>query len=290
MVRELTRLFDGGHFFESPRWHDDRWWMSDFFGGAVISLTSSEDARVELKVPNGPSGLGWLPDGSLLAVSMADRTVLRRDTAGAVSTHADLAPHSEGIANDMIVTPSGHAYVGNMGYEWAEGHPHDATIVHVAPDGRASVGTREVSFPNGSVLLSDGVTLVVADTFAAQLVAWTIRPDGNLADRRVWADLGTPVEFNDDGEFITPPSATPDGCAVDAHDRIWVADAANGRAALVVEGGEVVDEIASPEGLPFFACALGGSDGSTLLLCASPDHLPVHRQAAQESVIFTVDL
>ena len=57
-------------------------------------------------------------------------------------------------------------------------------------------------------------------------------------------------------------------------------------------GGEIVDEIAAPEGLDVFACMLGGDDGRTLLICAAPDFLESNRTAAAEAVLLatTVDV
>lgn len=244
----------------------------------------------ELEVPAWPSGLGWLPDGSLLVVSMTDRRVLRRSPDGTVSVHADLSGLCEGIANDMVVTVEGHAYVGSMGYDWDAGQPQAAVLMHVAPDGTATVASDEVRFPNGGSMLSDGVTLVVADTFAAEALAWTIQSDGSLADRRVWAGLGVGLEIGADGQILGLPAVGLDGCAVDPQDHIWMADGVGRRALLVTAGGEILDQIAAPDGLSFYSCALGGHDGSTLLVCAAPDHLPANRLAATESAIYAVGL
>jgi sugar lactone lactonase YvrE len=290
VTHTVKQLLAGGHFFESARWHHERWWVSDFFGGAVYSITPDGQVTTELEVPSWPSGLGWLPDDSLLVVSITDRQVIRRASDGSVTVHADISHYCEGWANDMVVTPEGHAYVGNLGYDWDAEQPQNATIVHVAPDGTVDQATSEIAFPNGASILSDGVTLVVADTFEAQAVAWTVRPDGSLMDRRIWADLGSAIQLSEDGQIVTPPAVAPDGCAVDRHDRIWMADGVGRRVLLVAEGGEVLDEISAPDGLSAYACALGGDDHKTLLICAAPDHLPAARQAVKESVIYTVDL
>ena len=62
----------------------------------------------------------------------------------------------------------------------------------------------------------------------------------------------------------------PDGCTLDAENKIWSADEVNARCARIAEGGEVIDEIPAPEGLNIFACALGGPDGRTLLASRRP--------------------
>jgi len=291
MTRELQVLKDGGHFFEGPRWHDGKWWVSDFYAHTVYSVAPDGDTTVELEVPTQPSGLGWLPDGSLLVASMRDHKLLRRAPDGTVSEHADFSEHCGGVANDMVVTADGTAYVGNFGFDLMSlTDPGPTNLVRVDPDGTVSVAATEVWFPNGSVVLSDGVTLVVGETLGARYTAWTIQPDGTLTDRRVWADLGTPIEVADDGTVAAFPSVAPDGCAVDAHDRIWMADAVGARVALVAEGGAIVDEIRAPEGLGFFACALGGDDRDTLLICAAPDYFEHNRVPNTEALLFTVTI
>src|SRR5690349_3906666 len=114
--RTLTPLLEGGSFFEGPRWHDGRWWVSDFYRHAVLSVApEGSSARTILEVPGQPSGLGWLPDGSLLVTSMKDQRVLRRSPSGAVTVHADLSGRAKGQVNDMVVDARGRAFVGCFG-------------------------------------------------------------------------------------------------------------------------------------------------------------------------------
>jgi sugar lactone lactonase YvrE len=93
----------GFGFLEAPRWHQDRIWFSDFYTYRVVSAREDgSDLRTEAEVPRQPAGLGWLPDGRLLVVSMVDRKVLRREADGTLVTHADLTSHATGHANDMV--------------------------------------------------------------------------------------------------------------------------------------------------------------------------------------------
>ena len=62
-------LIDGFRFLEGPRWRDGRLWMSDMGGGKVYTLSESGDLETLVEVPNDPSGLGFLPDGTPLIVS-----------------------------------------------------------------------------------------------------------------------------------------------------------------------------------------------------------------------------
>jgi sugar lactone lactonase YvrE len=264
-------IVEGGAFFEAPRWHDGRWWVSDFFRHAVFSFDpDGGDVREEASVAGQPSGLGWDPDGALLVVSMLDHLLLRRDPeTGELRTVADLSRHAGGPANDMVVASDGTAWVGNFGFDYYGGaDPATTSLVRVDTDGTVSEAADDLLFPNGAVITDDGRTLVVGETFRSRYTAFTIDTDGTLADRRTWADL---------------PGAFPDGCCLDAEGRIWCADAGGARCLLVEEGGRIAREITPPDGLGVFACMLGGPTGSSLLLCCcptdQPDDVPNRRDA-----------
>ena len=265
----METLIDGGGFFESPRWHGGRWWVSDFFRRQVLRIDAPGQADVVLEVPGRPSGLGWLPDGSLLVVSMLDRRVLRL-AGGEVSVHADLSALCDGHANDMLVTDEGHAYVGNFGFDLGREPPRPTALVRVDTDGRAVRVAGGLLFPNGMVMAGD--TLVVAETFGARLTSFRIGDDGSLSGREVWAGV---------------PGTAPDGCTLDAAGAIWFADARRGRCLRVARGGRILDEVAVPDGLRCFACMLGGADGRTLAICAAPDYDEERRTAGLEAVVLT---
>src|SRR3954468_5440237 len=139
-ARTLTPLFEGGAYFECPRWHDGRWWASDFYRHAVFTYDAGGREQKVVEVEAQPSGLGWLPDGDLLVVSMKDRRVLRRSGAGELTEPADLSALPTGHLNDMIVDRRGRAYAGNFGFDlMGGGEPATASLVRVDPDGEAGV-------------------------------------------------------------------------------------------------------------------------------------------------------
>lgn len=291
MAREFTQLIDGGAFFEAPRWHHGRWWLSDFYRRQVVTVTAGGQERVELEVEGQPSGLGWMPDGALLVVSMKDQRVLRRDPDGTVAPYADVAELCGGNLNDMVVSAEGHAYVGNFGFDlMGMADPVPADLIHIQPGGEASVGAEGLLFPNGSVITPDGSTLIVGETTGARYTAFTVAADGTLGDRRVWAQLAPEPEPGTVEEILGQLKFGPDGCTLDAEGQIWSADEVGARCARIAEGGEVTDEIPAPEGLNIFACALGGSEGRTLLACAAPDFHEDARSAAREAVLLTSEV
>ena len=139
MTRTLTTLFEGGTYFECPRWHDGRWWAADFYRRTVFTYDADGREEPVLEVEGQPSGLGWLPDGDLLVVSMKDRRVLRRAADGTVVEHADVSALTTGHLNDMIVDRDGRAYAGNFGFDlMGGGHPATAGLVRIDPDGSAT--------------------------------------------------------------------------------------------------------------------------------------------------------
>lgn len=287
--RDLTTLSDGGCFFEGPRWHDDRWYVSDFYRHGIFTVTTDGTETQIAEVPGQPSGLGWLPDGTLLAVAMKDHQILRVADDGTTSVHADLSDIGvEGPLNDMVVSSTGNAYVGSFGFDLMAGHdPKPSPIYLVGPDGHVSIGAEGLHFPNGSVITDDGETLIVGETMGCRYTAFTIGDDGTLSDRRVHAQIAPTPPMGTFAETLGAVTVGPDGCGLDAEGHIWLADAIGARVIRVAPGGEIVDEIKAPEGLGAFACMLGGDDGTTLLVCLAPDFFEHARSAAREAVLAT---
>jgi len=147
---------------------------------------------------------------------------------------------------------------------WEESRP--GIVAVVLPDGSSRQAADDVWFPNGMVVLGDD-TLVLAESHADRLTAWTITESGDLVDRRVWADLGT--------------GAAPDGICADADGTIWYASVPGQRCTRVAEGGTVLDVIEADRGC--FACMLGGDDGRTLYIVANH----YDRTGASDGVVLT---
>ena len=257
-MRTLTTLLDGLRFGEGPRWHDRKLHFSDMHANQVMTVDLEGRSAVVCEVPNNPSGLGWLPDGTMLVVSMTDRKLMRMERDGALKVHADLSALAPFHCNDMVVDSKGRAYVGNFGYDLHKGENARGTVlIMVTPDGKPRAVADDLMFPNGTVITADGKTLVVGESFGRRLTAFDIAADGSLANRRVWADLGKNV---------------PDGIALDAEGAIWVASPMSSEVIRVREGGEVVERI--KVATDAFACMLGGVDRKTLFVLTSASSDP----------------
>ncbi len=243
-------MLGGLRFPESPRWREGRLWFSEKRAGRVVRLDLDGPTPV-LEVAADPGGLGWSPEGDLLVVSMGDRRLLRA-RSGQLTEVADLAPFTRGKCNDMVVDGLGRAYVGDFGYDLAAGEqPVSGHIVLVDASGRARIVAEDIGFPNGSVVTADGRQLIVAESAAGRLTAFSIGDDGGLHHRRVFADLGKGVA---------------DGICLDAEGAVWFADPLGCEVVRVADGGRVLQRISTGvEGA--FACVLGGDDGRTLFVC-----------------------
>ncbi|TQJ08401.1 SMP-30/gluconolactonase/LRE family protein [Lapillicoccus jejuensis] len=287
MATDVQTLVTDLSFAECPRWHERRLWFVDFYTHAVSSCAEDgSDLRVEAHVPQQPSGLGWLPDGRLLVVSMRDRRLLRREADGTLVTHADLSAHVTGHPNDMVVDEQGRAFVGNFGFDLMGGADvAPAVLLRVDPDGTVTQVADDLWFPNGSVITPEG-TLLVDETFGNRVTAFDIAADGSLTDRRVWARFGELPTGRALADVLPQLVVAPDGCGLDAEGCLWVADATNGRVLRVREGGEVLEEVHPGTGV--FACQLVGDDGRTLVMCCAPDFDEHARSAAREASLRTV--
>lgn len=253
----LTPCVQGLAFPESPRWHDGALWCSDIADGRILRIAADGTVEVVAAGLPGVSGLGWLPDGRLLAVAGVQRALMRRD-AGGWQLHADLAALVPADCNDMVVDGRGRAWVGNWGFDFVAGaKPATTVIVRVDPDGRAQVVADQMFFPNGSVVTPDGHTLIVGETYRGQLTAFTMADDGRLQDRRAWATLAT---------------AKPDGICLDAEGAIWLASPPTHEVLRVHAGGTITDRVEVPGDV--VACMLGGQDRRTLYLLSAPLFAP----------------
>jgi sugar lactone lactonase YvrE len=273
---------DGLRFGEAPRWHGGRLWYSDFYRHGVFSMAADgSDERREATVDQQPSGLGWLPDGTLLAVSMIDQRVVRID-GDAVTTHCDISEYCGFWANDMTVAESGVAYVGNFGFDLdtfmrdtrdgvtSEHAPATTNLVVIDATGVVLQVVEDMMFPNGMVISPDGGTLIVAETTAYRLTAFDVAPTGTLSNRRVFAQLdGVPA----------------DGICLDEQGQVWVAHPLDRRCVRVAEGGGVTAEVTTSAHT--FACMLGGEDRRTLFVICAPTSSRFEI-AAQEAPLGTI--
>lgn len=258
MTYQVKTLAEGFVYPEGPRWRDGNIWFADQHDGVVYCLDIDGKTVDQFKVAGNPSGIGWLPGGDMLVVSMENHQLLKRQGAD-LHVVADLSEFHPGDSNDMVVDAQGRAYIGNIGFDFNAGDDICATtVVMVLPNGQVSVVASDMICPNGTVITDDGKTLIIAESLANKLTAFDIADDGTLSGRRIYAAVEGHV---------------PDGIALDVEGCVWAASPYTQSVIRIAEGGEIVDVVTIENGSPY-ACALGGDDRRTLYVCVAPDHAP----------------
>jgi sugar lactone lactonase YvrE len=249
---ETKVLLDGFGMGESPRWHDGRLWFSSWGSNEIVAVDL--DGTSEIIGEGGGRGwaVDWLPDGRMLVTGSE---LLRVEPDGSRIRHADLGQISTFGWSELTIDGRGNAYVDSLNFDFARfmevlgSGQAPGVIALVTPDGAARQVADGLAFPNGMVVTPDNKTLIVAESFAAQLTAFDIAADGGLFNRRVWADV------------------TGDGICMDAEGAVWCSAVGSDGANVVHrvrEGGEILDRIEVDQ--PCYACMLGGEDGRTLFM------------------------
>ncbi|KKN20162.1 hypothetical protein LCGC14_0938390 [marine sediment metagenome] len=251
-----TEIFlEGLKFPEGLRWYEGKLWFSDMIAKKVKTVDLKGNFKTIIEMEDSPSGLGWLPDGTLLIVSMDDERLLRLNTDG-LKEVANLSSLATFKCNDMVVDKKGRSYIGNFGFDYQNEKFKPAEIILVTPEGNTQIVADKMTFPNGTVITPDDKTLIVAETFASKLTAFDILDDGLLTERRDWANL---------------KSLTPDGICLDAEGGIWLASPGSGKVFRVLEGGEVTHEVKVSS--QAYGCMLGGLDRCSLFVATSTPQL-----------------
>ncbi len=238
--RNLAPLLSGVAMGESPRWHQNRLWFSDWGAQEILAIDTQGRSEVVVRTPfELPFCIDWLPDGWLLIVAGRESRVVRREPDGSLVTHVDLRDISNQFWNEIVVDGRGNTYVN--------GGPGIIALVTAA--GSVRQVADGIAFPNGMAITPDNRTLIIAESHGKKLSAFDVDSDGALSNRRAWAELGAGV---------------PDGICIDAENAVWYADVPNKRCVRVREGGEVLQTIDLDRG--GFACMLGGPDRRTLFI------------------------
>jgi sugar lactone lactonase YvrE len=244
----LKGMLDGGRYFEGPRWHRNRLWFVDCMDRTLLSLGPSGDCEQHAKFENDtPCGLGILPDGKLIVLTMFRRHLMTY-ADGRLSLYADLSGIAKGTIDDMIVDGLGRAYVGDLGFDLPPPPDRGAVgrIILVTPEGEARIVADGLRFPNGIAISSDNRRLVVAEMDGGCLADYDIGADGSLHFRRRFGSM-----------------KSPDGICLDRDEAVWVASFDEDAFIRVDRDGRELQRIKVP-GRRALACVLGGVERRTL--------------------------
>jgi sugar lactone lactonase YvrE/uncharacterized protein YciI len=271
----MSLYSDGLTLGEGPRWNAGALWVSDPQKGGIWTDSGRTWAFTPLDAQS--NGLWFLPDGRLVGAVMLEKRVGLWD-GGGFGAYADLSAVAAGPLGDMVGDRHGGLYVDDVGYAPQLGEqPRPGRLIYVTPDRRATVAAEAVEFPNGLAIIDDGRTLVVAETWAQRLTAFTIGAGGQLTDRRLFADLAAVVH----------PQARPDGmCA--AANGVWVCALTARSVALIDRSGQLVQTIGTGDGYPV-ACCLDPA-GRLFVTVAETGGAPLLAAVADKTVKTHVDV
>ena len=262
-------VLEGGRYFEGPRWHSGRLWFVDCLNKTLLSLEPSGECEQHAKFDDDtPCGLGVLPDGKLVVLTMfRKRLMIYAD--GQLSLYADLSGVARGTIDDMIIDGLGRAYVGDLGFDLPP--PPDrgpvGRIILVMPDGKARVVADGLRFPNGIAISADNSRLVVAEMEGECLVEYDVWDDGNLKFRRRFGKM-----------------KAPDGICLDREGAVWVASYDEDAFIRVGREGHELQRI-EVAGRRAIACALGGPERRTLFcISAATSHQELRQRKSSARI------
>jgi sugar lactone lactonase YvrE len=267
-------LHDSGRYFEAPRWHAGRLWFVDCMERTLLSLASSGECEQHAKFDDDtPCGLGVLPDGRIIVLTMFRKRLLAYSD-GKLSLYADLSGIATGTIDDMIVDGLGRAYVGDLGFDLPPPPDRGAVgrIILVMPDGATRVVADGLRFPNGIAVAADNDRLVVAEMDGACLADYDIAADGGLNLRRRMGSM-----------------KSLDGICLDREGAVWVASFEEDAFIRASRDGDELQRIEVP-GRRALACVLGGEARRTLFCLSAATSYEELRQRKSSSRIDVVDV
>ncbi len=210
--------------------------------------TQTNEASVLVAQSNESHGVSQDSQGRLISAQAGDGStrigvIYPRGSEAVLADKYDGMPFSR--PNDLIVARNGGIYFTDPGLtaqqaeELVKRHggrplgPRLPPAVYYIPPGQAPVKIEDhLIRPNGIQLSRDETKLYVSDSNGDHVIAWDIRPNGLVENRREFATLqGRSSRDNGLGGIKT----FADGMAVDNDDRLYVAT-----------GGGI--EVLSPQG------------------------------------------
>jgi gluconolactonase len=217
---EFEQLVSGCIFTEGPLWHlHDRYLLFSDMPGDHLRRWSAKDGVSTFRKPcNKSNGLAWDRKGRLIVCEHASSHLTRTEADGTITV---LASHYDGkelnSPNDVVVKSDGAIYFSDPTYGRVEhyGVPRETQLAfrgvyRLAPDGKTlTLLADDFGQPNGLCFSLDEKTLFVNDTDRQHIRAFDVKPDGTLANSRIWAAT------------VGEGAGAPDGMKIDSAGNIY---------------------------------------------------------------------
>ena len=215
----FEKLGTGFLFTEGPLWHarDKYLLFSDMPGDHMRKWTARDGITTFRKPCAQSNGLTWDRQGRLLVCQHSTSTLTRTEADGKSTV---VASHHDGkelnSPNDVVVKSDGAIYFSDPTYGRAEyyGNPRPTQLTfrgvyRVSPDGKLALLADDFGQPNGLCFSLDEKRLFVNDTDRQHIRVFDVKPDGSLANNRVWA------------ETKGPGPGAPDGMKIDSEGNVY---------------------------------------------------------------------
>ena len=229
-------------------------YISACSGGYVLKRTP-DGAFVEWTTVQRPNGHKILPNGDHLLCDTEGGRVLRLDTdgrileeaaAGPAASNGDGPDHELTRPNDLTLDPAGGFYV-------TDSVRHHGAVIFVSRDGQQRVVAGNIDFANGVVLSADGQQLYVAESYRNRILAIDLIAPGLAAGPpRIHAELPT------NQSEAQGACNLPDGIALDADSRLWVAHYGMGAVHVLGPDGQLLASYATGHVMPSNLCFADG--------------------------------
>ncbi|MBS9722148.1 SMP-30/gluconolactonase/LRE family protein [Tianweitania sp. BSSL-BM11] len=249
---------------EGPLWHPER---KQLFWFDILNhkmLTREGDEQREWQFDRAVSAAGWI-DRDTLLVAGAGALLRFNLVSGRSEPIIELEGEQlDNRSNDGGTDPWGGFWIGTMGRKGE----HKAGSIYRYYRGEVRQLVPDVTITNAISFKPDGSFAFFADT--RQRLVWKQALDGEG-----WPK-GEPSVFLD----LSSESLNPDGAAVDAEGRLWVAQWGAGRVACYDDAGTLIEIVSTPATQS--SCpAFGGADLSTLFITSARDNLDAEALASQ---------
>jgi gluconolactonase len=237
-VSGVRKLADGFKFTEGPAAdREGNLYFTDIPNNRILKWSRA----------GGANGLLFDKDGNLIACAGGAGKLVSIDPKGKITVLADTYEGKPfNSPNDLWIDRKGGIYFTDPRYGSRENLPQDGEhVYYLSPNRKRLIRVIEDMIrPNGIIGTPDGKHLYVADPGANQTYLYSIKPDGSLADKKLYAEQGS------------------DGMTLDAAGNLYLtADAVT----VYAPSGEKIRTIEVPE-KPSNVCF--GQGGTTLYITA----------------------